>query len=174
MHSQDDIQYALEMTNVLYEPDRRINTFSDTRFEFLLVSELMDSVGKVRIRSGEMEAGKPQIIRPAGISGLELEGFSEKADKLFDWLKEQGADLTFLKYGFQMKRSSVQTEILHEPMEQVKNRLVDEAKREGKPMLAILEGVDDAWEVSVMKLALEMMMKSAQINHFDFKRKGLL
>jgi len=49
MHSQDDIHYALETTRVLREPDRRIDTFGETRFEFQLISELMDRVGEVRI-----------------------------------------------------------------------------------------------------------------------------
>ncbi|MCX6866269.1 MAG: hypothetical protein NTV46_08655 [Verrucomicrobia bacterium] len=39
MHSQDDIHYALETTRVLHEPDRRIDTFGETRFEFQLISE---------------------------------------------------------------------------------------------------------------------------------------
>lgn len=174
MHQSHDIQYALETTKVLYEPDRRIETFNQTRFEFLLITELMDSVGKVRIRTGELEAQKPQIIRPEGFGGLELEGFTEKAQELFNWLSEQGADLSFLQYGFQMRRTTVNEETLHEPIEQVRARLVDQAKQEGAPNKALIEGVDDAWEVSVMKFALEMMMKSAQINQFDFKRKGLL
>ena len=72
MYSPDDIQYALETTRVIYEPDRRIDTFGDTRFEFLLLSELMDSVGKVRIRSGEVEANKPSIIKPEAYSGIEF------------------------------------------------------------------------------------------------------
>ena len=49
MPSQDDIQYALETTRVLHEPDHRIQTFGETRFEFQLLSEPMDQVGKVRI-----------------------------------------------------------------------------------------------------------------------------
>ena len=32
--SRDDIRYAAEMTRVVYEPDRRIDTFGDTRFNF--------------------------------------------------------------------------------------------------------------------------------------------
>jgi len=169
-----DIQYALESTTVLHEPDRRIETFNQSRFEFLLISELMDSVGKVRIRSGEIEANKPQIIRPEGFGGLELDGFTDKAEELFDWLKEQGADLAFMKYGFEMKRTTVKEETLHESIEEVKARLVGQAKQEWNPNRAIIQGVDDTWEVSIMKFSLEMMMKSAQINHFDFKRRGLL
>ena len=79
MHSPDDIQYAMESTRVLMEPDRRIDTFGETRFEFQLLSELMDSTGKIRIRTGEVEALKPQIVRPNGYSDIELEGFDDKA-----------------------------------------------------------------------------------------------
>lgn len=50
MHTEYDIQYALENTQVLHEPDRRIDTFGSTQFEFQLVSELMDSVNATRIR----------------------------------------------------------------------------------------------------------------------------
>lgn len=58
--SRDDIRYAAEMTRVVYEPDRRIDTFGDTRFNFLLLSELMDEVNVVRVRSGWVEAEKPK------------------------------------------------------------------------------------------------------------------
>ena len=57
--SRDDIRYAAEMTRVVYEPDRRIDTFGDTRFNFLLLSELMDEVNVARAQrlggSGETE-----------------------------------------------------------------------------------------------------------------------
>jgi hypothetical protein len=52
MHTTDNIQYALATTRVLREPDRRIDTFGETRFEFQLISELMDRTGEVRIRTG--------------------------------------------------------------------------------------------------------------------------
>lgn len=76
--SRDDIRYAAEMTRVVYEPDRRIDTFGDTRFNFLLLSELMDEVNVVRVRSGWVEAEKPKIIRPSIYNEISTEGFSEK------------------------------------------------------------------------------------------------
>ena len=72
MHSQDDIHYALETTRVLHEPDRRIETFGETRFEFQLISELMDRAGEVRIRTGEVEAQRPRILRPEAYRDIEL------------------------------------------------------------------------------------------------------
>ena len=42
-YTQDDIVYAMETTQVLYEPARRIDTFGSTRFDFHLITEFMDS-----------------------------------------------------------------------------------------------------------------------------------
>jgi hypothetical protein len=38
----------------------------------------------------------------------------------------------------------------------------------------VIEGVDDAWEISLLRFMFEMVQKSGEINVFDFKRKGLL
>ena len=102
MPTQDDFQYAMETTRVLHEPDHRIQTFGETRFQFQLISEPMDQVGKVRIRKGDVEAMKPRILRPEPYREIELEGFDEDArarlDELVEKLKSQGRDLAFLQY----------------------------------------------------------------------------
>jgi hypothetical protein len=41
-------------------------------------------------------------------------------------------------------------------------------------MQAIIQGVDDTWEISLLKFTVEMIAKSRGINLFDFKRRGLL
>ena len=69
----DDIEYAMENTHVLREPDRRIDTFGSTRFRYIIISEVMDSVGRIKVRKGEVNAHKPQIIRPASYNTVELE-----------------------------------------------------------------------------------------------------
>lgn len=178
MHSPDNIQYAMESTRVLMEPDRRIDTFGETRFEFQLLSELMDSAGKIRIRSGEVEALKPRIVRPQGFSEIELEGFGDKARERFDAMiekmREQGQDLAFLNYGFRFKSGQVSEEIVHDSLEVVRDRVMEDARLAGNPARAIIEGVDDAWEVSIFKFSFEMIVRSWAINRFDFKRRGLL
>ncbi len=178
MHSPDDIQYALETTRVLLEPDRRIDTFGDTRFEFLLLSELMDRSGEVRLRTGEMEAIRPRILRPEAMQEIELEGFGDKArermDELIRKMQAQGKDLAFLRYGFRFRSGQVREEIVHDTMDAVRDRVLEEARRLGNPARAVIEGVDDAWEVSVFKFAFEMIRQSWAINRFDFHRRGLL
>jgi hypothetical protein len=174
--SRDHFLYALESSRVLHEPDRRIATFGESRFQFQLVSELMDRSGEVRIRSGEMEACKPLIIRPT--ADMEWDGFGEEArermDKLLENLHQQGLDLAFLQYGFRFRRSAVTEEIVQQPYADVCERLLDDIRQSGNPMLAILEGVDDAWEIALVKFSLEMIAQSHAINRFDLQRKNLL
>jgi hypothetical protein len=178
MPSQDDIQYAMETTRVLHEPDHRIQTFGETRFEFQLLSEPMDQVGKVRIRTGEVEAMKPRILRPEPYREIELEGFDDNArarlDALVSRLKDEGKNLAFLQYGFRFKRGTVNEELVHDSIESVRARVLEEIRRTGNPSRAIIEGVDDTWEISILKFSFEMILRSHEINAFDLKRKGLI
>ncbi len=178
MHSPDDIHYALETTKVLREPDRRIETFGETRFEFQLISELMDRTGEVRIRTGHVEALRPRILKPEPYREVDLEGFGPGArarfDKLVEKLRAEGKDLAFLQYGFQFRRGEVHQEIVHDTMDTVRERVLEEIRISGNPALAVIEGVDDAWEISILKFSFEMILRSHEINAFDFKRRGLL
>ena len=78
--SYDDISYAMETTVVVHEPDRLIDTFGTTNFEFHLLTEPMDAVGQTRVRAGKMEAERPRILRPEGYEDLNFEGFGEQAE----------------------------------------------------------------------------------------------
>ena len=174
MSSEFDFHYALEQTRVLHEPDRRIDTFGTTEFEFQLVSELMDQVGVCRVRSGRIEANKPMIIRPDGDADFDFDGFSSKAEGFSEWLKANIHKLAFLKYGFRFKRTDVAEELVHESVETITDKLLVENRKRGNPALAIIQGVDDTWEFSLLKFTVEMVQKSSSINQFDFKRRGLL
>ena len=173
-HYPDNIQYAMETARLIYEPDRRIDTFGATRFKFTMLSEPMDSVNEVRIRQGELQAQKPQIIKPSGMNDVELDGFQEKAGEYLQWLKEQGKEPVFFQYGFVFKKKNLTESLVHDSLDNVRDRILTEARTIGDPMLAVIEGVDDAWEVCLLKFAIDMIGMSTDINAFDFKRKGLL
>ena len=174
MHSDDDIQYAMEMTRVLHEPDRRIDTFGSTKFEFRLVTELMDSVNKTRVRNGRIEADKPLLLTPNHLSEVDFEGFGDEAQHFLEWVRSRGADLSFLQYGFRFSKSDVTESTVNEPLPNVCDRVLEEARRSGNPLTAVIHGVDDTWEICLLKFTLEMIQKSHGINIFDFKRRGLL
>ncbi len=170
----DDIEYAMENTHVLREPDRRIDTFGSTRFRYIIISEVMDSVGRIKVRRGEVDAHKPQIIRPASYSTVELEGFESKAQEYLDWLKSKGMEPVFFKYGFSFKRTESTEEMIADSIGSVKEKILDEVYGEDNPMMAVIEGIDNAWEIALLKFAIDMIQKSSEINQFDYKRKGLI
>jgi len=170
----DDIEYAMDNTHVLREPDRRIDTFGSTRFRYIIISEVMDSVGRIKVRRGEVDAHKPQIIRPASYSSVELDGFDQKAQEYLDWLKSKGMEPVFFQYGFSFKRTASTEEMIADSIDSVKEKILDEVHEADDPMMAVLEGVDNAWEIALLKFAIDMIQKSQEINQFDYKRKGLI
>ena len=171
--SFDDVAYAMESTFVVHEPDRRIDTFGTTNFEFHLLTEPMDEVGLVRIREGKMEAERPQILRPDGYEELLFEGFGEQADVFREWFKQFG-NLSLVKYGFNFAKREFTESTAAEPIEAVRDRIVDDIRVSGNPSRAVIIGVDDTWEISLIKFTMEMIAKSLEINAFDFKRRGLM
>jgi len=53
-------------------------------------------------------------------------------------------------------------------------RIRDDGERLDSPMSAIIHGVDDAWEVCLLKFTVDMMQRSAQGNVEDFRDRGIL
>ncbi len=171
--SFDDIAYAMEQTVVVHEPDRLIDTFGTTNFQFHLLTEPMDQVGAVRVRTGRMEAQRPKILRPEGYDDLLFEGFGEQAEHFAEWFRRHG-NFAFLQYGFHFAKRHFSEELAHSPLEEVRDRLAEEIRVGGDPSRALICGIDDAWEVSLIKFTMETIARSLQINAFDFKRRGLL
>lgn len=174
MPTEFDIQYALENTHVLHEPDRRIDTFGSTQFEFQLVTELMDTAGAVRVREGRIEAEKPLILRPEFGAQFDFEGFGPEAAAFGDFLLHNLKKLAILKYGFKFRKGEISEQVVHEPMDHVCGKLLTDIRTTGNPMRAVIQGVDDTWEICLLKFTVEMIEKSCNINLFDFKRRGLI
>src|SRR5687768_9616647 len=157
MLSADSFQYAIENTQVIVTPQRRIDTFGSTSFRFQLVTELMDSANQVRIRDGQLHAERPQIITPGHIQRQLLEGFGDKAHEFLDWLHEHVRDLAILKYGFQFRKTDVTENVVHRPLDDVLGQLKDDASRADDPMLAVIHGIDEGWEVCLLKFTSDMI-----------------
>src|SRR4051812_26473595 len=151
MLSEDTVQYALENTEVILAPQQRIQTFGSTSFRFFLVSELMDSVNQVRVRDGHLHAERPQLITPGHYHRMLLEGFGERAEGFVRWLEEHEQNLAVLKYGFQFRKTNVTERLVRSPLADVVARLRDEVNRSEDELSAIIQGVDEGWEVSLLK-----------------------
>jgi len=154
-------------------PSNAIETFGRTSFRFRLVTEPMDEIGSIRLRRGTIHAERPRLVAPQYISKLLLEGFGERARDFAGWMEEQ-KDLHILRYGFSLKKTDLSENLFREPKEDFIGRLEQEIRRDDDPMDALIEGVDDAWEVCLMKFTMDLIQRSAGGNVAEWKRRGLL
>jgi hypothetical protein len=173
MIKADDFHYAMENTRVVVAPAHAIETYGQTSFRFRLVTEPMDEIGTVRLRRGMIHAERPRILAPQYISRMLLEGFGKRARDFAGWMEEQ-KDVHILRYGFNLKKTDLSELLLRQPKDEVLHRLEMEIRQDNDPMDTLIEGIDDAWEVCLMKFTMDLIQRSAGPNMDEWKRRGLL
>jgi hypothetical protein len=172
--TDDDFQYAIENTRVILAPEKQIATFGSTSFRFYLISELMDQVNEIRVRDGRIHAERPQILTPEHYCRLLLEGFGEKAEKYVERLRERTRDMAVLRYGFQFRKTDVVENRVRDTMEAVIERTRRQVEHSEEPLSAVIQGVDDAWEVCLLKFTIDLIERSSGDNLGDFRKRGLV
>ena len=174
MLSPDDFTYALENTRVLLAPSQRLDSFGTSLLNYFLVTEEMDAVNLSRVREGHIHAERPQIITPQNMSKLLLEGFGDQGQRFAEQISAQGARFAFLKYGFRVSKSDIRSYDVHESLENVAGKLKEELQHKNEPLTALLTGVDDGWEVCLLKFMIDLISASAPGNLGDFRERGML
>lgn len=175
MLTPDDINYAIENTKVIVPPKAKLKTFGTSLVNYYLVTEDMDEVGTSRVREGRIQAEKPELLTPAYFRRLLLEGFvDDKAEEFAEALSQHPELFTWLKYGFKMKKDEIRSYDVHESMEQVLDKVRAEAESKDDPFTAVLTGIDDGWEVCLLKFMVDTIQESAGGNFEDFRNQGLL
>jgi len=162
--SQFDFWFAVNNTEIVVPPKRHLETFGNTIINYFLVSELMDAVGKVRVREGRMQALRPQIITPASYSTMMLEGFGEQAQQYLEWLKENEDTVRILRYGYTLKQEAFSEQVLTDTLDAVLERVKTDVGGKKDPFAAIVKGVDDPWDVCLIRLFWTVIQNSARDN----------
>jgi len=168
---QFDFWYAVNNTELVSVPERRLETFGTTMVNYHLVTELMDSVNKVRVREGKLKAYRPEIITPQSIDQMMLEGFGSEARDYADWLRKNAQEMQILKYGFKVQKQEINDYILSDPLQAVVDRVKDQVAEHGDPLGAVLVGVDRPWEVCLLKLMVELVQNSVAGNIQDIRQQ---
>ena len=171
--TQFDFWFAVNNTEILVPPKRHLETFGNTMINYYLVSELMDSIGKVRVREGRMQALRPQIITPASYSTLMLEGFGEQAQQYLEWLKEHEDTVRILRYGYTLKQEAFSEQVLTDTLEAVLERVKADVAGKNDPFAAVVKGVDDPWDVCLVRLFWTVIQNSAQANIREMHERHL-
>ena len=170
---QFDFWYAVNNTQVLIAPSGKLETFGTTILNYHLVTELMDAVNQVRVREGRVEAARPQIITPQAFLETPLEGFGGEAAQYVEWLREHAKDLHLLRYGFQIRKRETNEYIISDDIDNVVDRVRKAVEARDDPLTALAVGVDHPWEVSILKMMVEVVERSLEGNVLDLKQKGL-
>lgn len=168
-----DFWYAVNNTEIVVLPKRHLETFGSTSLQYHLVAELMDTTEQVRIREGRMLASQPEIITPEAYSSVFLEGFGEEAGRYMQWLKEHESEVRILQYGYRLKQESFSEHIVTDNVEAVVKRVEKEVKEKDDPNAAVVKGVDDPWDVCLVRLFWEIVQGSAKTNIQQLQKRRL-
>jgi hypothetical protein len=171
--TQFDFFYAVNNTEVVVAPRRHLETFGNTLINYHLVCELMDSVNQVRVREGRMQALRPQIITPSAYSSMVLEGFGEQAEKYMEWLRENEDHVRILRYGYTLRQESFSEQVITDNLDTVMERVKKDVAAKNDPFSAVIKGVDDPWDVCLVRLFWQVIQNSAPANIRELTAKKM-
>jgi hypothetical protein len=169
-----DFWFAINNTEVVMMPQSRLQTFGSTNLHYHLVSELMDTVNKIRVREGTIRSKRPEIILPNFDDNEFLEGFGEEARQYVDWMKSHAHDFFVLQYGFKIQKRDISEHIVSGNVQEVLDTVKKSVKEKDDPSSSVILGVDDPWDVCLLKLMFDLIQQSAPMNFKDIKRRRLL
>lgn len=169
---QFDFWYAVNNTELITSPTSRLETFGETVVNYYLVCELMDSIDKVCVREGHLKALKPAIVTPDALGQMDVGNMGEEARNYADWLARHARDLRILQYGFTLQKQELKEYVVSDHLENVLDRVKKEVAAKDDPLSAVLVGVDEPWQVCLMKLMVDLVQHSAQGNIQDIRQQA--
>jgi hypothetical protein len=168
-----DRWYAAKSARFLVEPSHRLETFGNTLVNYHLISELPDHPGKVRVREGRLEAHQPIVIMPH-VADVEMDGFGDEAKAYLEFLKENEKNLRILQYGYHLKSDNFSEQIVTDRLSVVTERVKDEVIASNDKFAAVVQCVDEPWDVALVELWLREVNRSAKGNIDELQKNGKL
>jgi hypothetical protein len=170
------IERAARFTRVLRYPRQHLATFGVTNIYYYIVtepvySELVDAQNETVIREGRVIAERPKIVTPYYLT--HLEGFSYDARRYFEMLAQtHGPDIPGLFYTYKNEPGNLN--IVSDGLPAVVNKLNAEIDKKGDPLAAIVKGLDELWDVSLLKFIYEITTRSLRTNVEQMGAQGML
>ena len=168
-----DRWYAAKSARFLLEPSHRLETFGNTLVNYHLVSELPDHPGKIRVREGRLEAHQPLVITPQ-VAEIETEGLGDEARAYLEFLRENEKNLRILQYGYHLKSDNFSEQIVTDRLSVVTERVKSEVVASNDKFAAVVQCVDEPWDVALVELWLREVNRSARGNIDDLQKSGQL
>ena len=168
MELDEGIQYAIEHTEVLRPPEQSLATFGSTNIYYYLVTELMESANVVR--EGRVVAARPKVVTPSYL--INLEGFSERGRRFIEMMAEKNPNEpgVFYSYRNEPKEMTIASGSMKEVVDKINLRI----DSQHDPLSAIVRGVEELWDVSLLKFTYELTASSVNSNVTEMEKRGLL
>ena len=167
---------AVEQTEILRAPKQSLTTFGTTNIYYYLVTqpayaELIPSTKETVVREGRVIAQKPRIVTPNYLSSLE--GFSDDAHRYFDHLiQTYGHSVRGLLYTY--RNEPKEMNIVSDDLLAVVAKLNEDIDKRNDPLITIIKGMDEMWDVALIKFIFEMTQRSVDHNARQMNARGLL
>jgi hypothetical protein len=170
MDIDERIEHAIKHTEVIRSPKRTLATFGVTTIYYYLITKLIERAEETVIRDGRVIAERPKIVTPAYLTYLE--GFGENARRYIEKLTREYPHASGLYYAYRNEPKEIN--IVSEPPEAVIYKLNEKIEQEKNPLTAIIKGIDELWDISLLKFIAELTEHSVRDNLIEFSRRGLL
>lgn len=174
--SDERITEAVRQTEILRPPRQNLYSFGTTNLYYYIVTEPVyadndQQAAETVIREGKVIAERPKIVTPLYLS--RLEGFSAEARRYFESIMyEKGPNCSSLLYTY--KNEPKELNIVSDALPVAVAKLNEDIDRRGDPLVSIIKGTDELWDVSLMKFIYEITRSSLSENVLQFNNRGLL
>lgn len=170
----DRIRDAVRQTEILRAPKQSLYSFGTTNLYYYLVTEPVYSEKsrppETVIREGKVIADRPKIVTTYYLS--RVEGFSPEARRYFESVLDEKSNASGLLYTY--KNEPKEMNIVSGPLSEAVAKLNDDLDLRGDPLVSIIKGMDELWDVSLMKFIYEITRTSLPDNVRQMEQRGLL
>jgi hypothetical protein len=168
MERGDRIQYAVEHTELIRPPEQRLATFGTTTIYYYLITEVAEGINAVR--EGNVFAERPRIVTPAYL--VNVEGFSEQAREYIQMMAREQPHEPGVFYRY--KNEPNEMNVVSGPVNEVIGKLSARIDKQRNPLSAIVKGVEELWDVSLITFMYHLTTSSLSANIADLHRMGRL
>ncbi len=176
MESERDWRRAIEQTRVIRFPRQRLATFGTTNISYYVVTEpiyqeLEPNKQEGVVREGRVVAQRPAVVTPT--FALNLQGFSPEAyEYLRETAREYGANSPGILY--QYRNDFGKMDIVTGDAGEIARRISGDLDRRDENMSVVMVGVDELWDVALLKFMYEFTSSSVAGNVQEFQSRGML
>ena len=169
---------VVRQTRVVRPPRQTLATFGVTTIRYHLVTEpsyeeLYAAHGDAEavVRDGTVTAERPQVVTPNYL--MKTEGFGQNAREYLEQVERlYGQGSLGLLYTYKNEPSRM--EIVSGGPDEVADRIGRDLDARERPLEAVIRGVDELWDVSLIKFIFELTNDSVGSNLAELRSSGLL